>query len=184
MKPLITIQDRTWRRTLLFSLLILIALVFTACHDAKDEWPEPVANTEIAAEQRCINDCSECHQQNCCCVIEMIDSQTEGLELCGNFNGCGMAPDCGPFMAPAPCGMISGVSDVTDPMTPNDSYHFCIAGSEDIYIFNPWNDTVRFRVLCPTVSPDPPPAEIIVELGPQERAFLQIDGDCNVEECD
>ena len=184
MKPLITIQDRTWRRTLLFSLLILIALVFTACHGAKDELPEPVANTEIAAEQRCINDCSECHQQNCCCVIELIVGTNVIFELCGNFTGCGMAPDCGPFMAPAPCGTISGVRDVTDPMNPPDLHHFCIAGSEDIRIFNPSNDTVRLRVFCPTVSPDPPAAEIILQLGPQEGAFLQIDGDCSVEECD
>jgi len=141
-------------------------------------------NTTVEAEQRCINDCSECHQQNCCCVIELIWGANIIFELCGNFIGCGMAPACGPITAPAPCGTISGVRAVTGSMGQNDSYHFCIAGSEDIHISNTSTDTVRLRVFCPTVSPDPPPTEIILQLGPQEGAFLQIDGDCSVEECD
>lgn len=182
--PFRTEQNRTWRRTLLFSLLIPIAMVFAACDVAKDELPEPVANTEIAAVERCINDCSQCPQQNCCCVIELISVDALELVMCGNFLGCGFAPACGPITAPAPCGTISGVSDVAelDPMLAT-TYFFCIAGSEDIYIFNsdPIN-TARINVTCQALDTVPIFTTLIIE--PQRGAFLQIDGDCLTSECD
>jgi len=167
----------------LFSFLIALAMAFTACYDTTEELPDPLANTEIAAEQRCITDCTQCPQQNCCCLIELLSGDGIIFELCGNFIGCGIAPACGPINSPAPCGTISGVSAETGSMGQNDLFHFCIAGSEDIYIFNTNpTETVRLRVACLAVGPDP--VETILVLEPQEVAFLQIDGDCNTAECD
>ena len=177
-------QNRTWRRTLLFSLLIPIAMVFTACHDTKDELPEPGANTEIAAVERCINDCTQCPQQNCCCVIEVTTgSPAVSLELCGNFFGCGFAPACGPINAPAPCGTISGVSAETGLLQPNGTYYFCAAGSEDIYIFNSHStNTARINIVCMELDTVINFTTLIIE--PLRGAFLQIDGDCLTSECD
>ena len=188
MNPLLNVQNRTaqntiWRRTLLFSLLIPIAMVFTACHVSKDELPEPIANTEIAAVERCINDCSQCPQQNCCCVIELIDGDGIVFELCGNFIGCGSSLPCGPITAPAPCGTISGISTETDALQLNGTYFFCIAGNEDIYIFNTdLATTVRINVTCQELDTVPIFTTLIIE--PQRGAFLQIGGDCLISECD
>ncbi|TVR85019.1 MAG: hypothetical protein EA409_00010 [Saprospirales bacterium] len=184
MKNSIQYRNSLWFRTFLFSLLIPIAMLFTACYDTTEELPEPAANTEIAAEQRCITDCTECPQQNCCCVIELATGvQAVTLELCGNFFGCGFSPACGPINAPAPCGTISGVSDEVnlDPMT--TTHFFCIAGSEDIYIFNsdPLN-TARINVTCQALDTVPTFTTLIIE--PQSGAFLQIDGNCLTSECD
>ena len=185
MKPLFAFQNTTWHRALLFSLLIPIAIVFTACHVAKDELPEPVANTEIVAEQRCIADCSECPRPNYCCVIQLISDVIMDFELCGNFIGCGTSTSCGPINAPAPCGTISGISEVTGIMQLNSLYHFCIAGSEEVYIFNSNPSvTARINVYCFFADSTDTPNITSLQIEPQSGAFLEIGGYCLTSECD
>ncbi|TVR75937.1 MAG: hypothetical protein EA409_13935 [Saprospirales bacterium] len=176
-------RNNIWNRTPLLSLLIALAMVFTACYDTTEDIPEPLANTEIEAEQRCINDCSQCPQQNCCCVIELVSGDEIIFELCGNFIGCGFDPSCGPINAPAPCGTISGVSAGTGPLQQFATYFFCISGNEDIYIFNSDQfETARIKVTCTIL--DTVPIFTTLEIEPLRGAFLQIDGDCLTSECD
>jgi hypothetical protein len=167
-----------------FSLLILLAMVCTACHQESIKEEDFTPNNQIPATLRsCIQDCDDCSTiaGECCCAIAVVSDEDAHLEICSpglaNCSGtiCVGEPD-------PPCSKFFGASDTTTlNLTGQRGYFFCQPNGEPLRIINTGTSTITLKLYCNIDIPPPPFVQF--SLNPQDTIYLFADGNCEPDFC-
>ena len=153
-------------------LIILTALLGTSC----EEPAMKLTDSKITVRD---DDCEDCND-DCCCAIS-LDGDTEAtLHLCGTTDGAGACmaspPNCN-FADPSGGGQFISLTSALNPWQ-----IFCMAEETVLRITNlSSTDDADVTITCQYKLGNP--QTIQINIPPDETSDVDVDGDCEVDEC-
>jgi hypothetical protein len=149
-------------------------LILTSCHELDSGIDSSsTGNDRITLRQ----DCDDC---DCHCFVELKNDNAASLALCGTCEG----PSAG-CMGDNTClfGTFSGDGHtISLSSTLNPRYDFCEEINTGFWIQNTSStDTANVVISCTAQSGLP--QTITIQLIPNERKYINADGECEVSEC-
>jgi hypothetical protein len=167
---------------LIILLSLVIPFIMTSCEKSDVQTNKFQADSTHQITNRSnIDDCEDCPNDNCCCVVELIDGSPANLLFCGIYTAM-IGSTCGPFSPPSPCGTVSGLSSTINlGMSDPARQLFCLATGGSFRVQNIGTETVQIRITCQSEEVDPDWETI--ELEPTDIFYFDSDSGCFLVEC-
>lgn len=159
-------------------MLCATFFLLTSC----DNTPDPIAkkyipDTEQIAFRDPPDDCTDCPNGCCCCIIEILDPLNVDivLSICGVCEGDYV---CGTFSPPAPCSSVSGQGYDID-FTMISRRELCVPEGGSFRIFNNETFDVTITITCQHDIINPDTHIVTIQAG--RSVFFVSDGDCFID---
>ncbi len=120
-------------------------LFFSSCEQSETHVNAQL-DTESPILPRTVEDCDDCPEEYCCCVVENLMNFQVDLLFCGVYTmTAGSA--CGPVSPGSPCGTISGTSYLIS-MDAFGNGFFCVEDSASFSILKVMGTSANLRINC------------------------------------
>ncbi len=168
--------------TLPYLTLLCLVMLMVSC-SKEVETPEMLTPnvTLESTERSCVPDCTQCPQDFCCCLIEVLDptGMFVQVQFCGNMPGCAGTTVCS-ISATGNCPEINGriYLETLDSGTP---FFYCQEKDEAIRITNAEPFDVTIRISCFLDDSTPSITNVLIPGFDSKTIFVS--NNCEPEEC-
>ncbi len=173
MKKIIFSNLYFWSFTIFLSMTSLMML--SSC-EQNETHATGLQTDESPILPRTVEDCDDCPEEYCCCVVENLMNFPVDQLFCGVYTmTAGSA--CGPVSPGSPCGTISGTSYLIS-MDAFGNGFFCVEDSASFSILN-LSASANLRITCKANEVNPPWVGFTIDSSP---VYYNVE-DCNLEGC-
>lgn len=162
--------------------LLCLAMLTVSCSKEVETTEVLTPNVTLESTERtCVPDCTQCPQDFCCCLIEVLDPILTPVlvQFCGNMPGCAGTNACS-ISATGNCPEINGRIYV-ETLNSATSFFYCQEKDEAIRITNTEPFDVTIRISC--FLDDSTPFITNVLIPGFDSKTIQVSNNCEPEEC-
>ena len=165
---------------LVISLFILVITIMS-CDKNEVQRTGDQPDSTIPVTNRSIDDCEDCPDVHCCCVVELLEGDLADLLFCGVYTAM-IGSSCGPFTPPGNCPTVSGISSTISLGDVNPTRGlFCLGTGSAFRLEYLGTETVSIRITCQydVVTPD----WEYITLEDDDVLYFDSNGGCFLVEC-
>ena len=165
--------------SILFSMISMC--IFISCE--KSEIQKVVKSNKHIEGRSCVDDCSDCAVDDCCCSITLLSqpSGTIQIGLCGTSSPCLSTIAC----QAGSLGMCADISGFEEPFSFTSQFEtkmFCVPQGASFGITNTGTGTPTMRLTCQVGQVTPQTVTITLNT-PPDKPFWQTNGSCELIKC-
>lgn len=166
------------------SILLCLAMLMVSCSKEIETTEVLTPNVSLESSERsCVANCTQCPQDFCCCVIEVLDPTGTDVfvQFCGNLPGCTGINICS-VSATGNCPEINGriYVETLNSATP---FFYCQEKDEAIRIRNTEPFDVGIRITCSVPDSVSTPSSINVLIPGFGSKTILVNNNCEPEDC-
>ena len=163
----------------LFCMVSLLAI--SACEKA--EIQQSAKSNKHIEGRSCVDDCSDCAVNDCCCSITILDDPGQGVNigLCGTSSPCLSTTAC-EAESVGNCADIDGFEEPFSFTSQFETKMFCVPQGSSFGITNTGMGTPRFSLTCQVGQFNPQTVTIQLN-SPPAKPFWETNGSCELTSC-